>query len=1334
MNNTIQTLQNQSSNEVRDFLKTNLNNPSVMDDLVAQKEIALPLLLKNKAFFEEVIKAMITSTQDLEFFMDCCLEAHFIPPYSYVEEVVNSSPKGEQIYQDLLKAFPSIPVSVQLMMSLINLGKNQAALQTILLKPELQKPEILILMLKSQMNDDALIDLALNNQVVANKIMDDLAEAVNKSYSTPVIPYPDRMINQVLVKGNVGGLNPGSVLKHLSAILEEAALVKILNLFKKHKTEEEAKNRYYSYRNYKESLDWSPAFETIDGHLLRDFNISQAPVGSKFRESFITNSPDNGSDEELIEIAEKGSANAKLMPKILAEILTRSLTLIKQVSIDKFENGLPPGELADSARAKDEDYAKRIYLYESLSSKYRPALFKSMPKDKIPQVDNSRKKTYFFEAFQSLKKPSLAEFHEALSHGYDLNNFVKDTHQSSKKAGCENLSLSHDFLVSLTKEELLQLASTPIKMQGSCRYQYDDEDKGKNYPYKFSVAEAMIMKEKIGERDVFNNVDNKVAFLTSSELPEDEFKSVSESFQAEIFADSELLKAFLSRSAKTGEGSDFSSEIVEKLALHLTAAEIRKVADIPSYSFSDYLNIKGKDGEYVVSYELIKQKVNDKYAIEDTSFIQALSLRDPEYTKQLVAAYLKGNKGLSEFFGTAINIRRGKLDFFKKLDLELNSDPEEMVEKLFAKGGNLSDFRSNLLDYKATLKQYGKDREVLVDQVDLEKIPSEYGDLTNVQIKVARANFGYSWYGGNLDKDFSIPKHVSVQLITIGQNINSERVEPWTFKRLVDLNLPMVLEEGVSPLTRLSMATRGFPGLNLAQEAQSVMNNLETVNEWTVETCQLLEEQGLMITEPLVAKILENHSNKLLMMQWLSGRIGSLSKYMVQESEVTSYDSSDDERLSNEEKINKMQSLGLQVVPDEEFEILQIKNNLKNSGGTFAPVDVSKFSLTQKSELIKFIETEVDPRYKQLNLISSNIDTLEILTDYESMKVCYSLDEADLIRLLNIPSNMQSKKFLKAFKDLVSIGGGGFTYKVDTLKRITPIINPSVTLDLTDFVNTENVNAVAESETLESISLQVMLQVEQHADAIKANQIFLKGQKKASIFRFLRTCSQHGDNYIRDILEMINAVVNGLEGLENRVRTLKAEGYSEEDQQIITLNESINGLTSYLTEVAKMDEAKHMHDRLAKMASFITSDPIQPLGTDKYGKFEKSKEVEESLGYQLYFPKTRGDLQYLGDNNGWCVNRASSYGDNVIKKGNILLGICEKGKPSSRDNVVALAHFTKSGADNYSLEQLKWSSKKQGGRSNVDATGAFKHGEIISEIKTYLKEYNAKKALQGKEE
>lgn len=73
------------------------------------------------------------------------------------------------------------------------------------------------------------------------------------------------------------------------------------------------------------------------------------------------------------------------------------------------------------------------------------------------------------------------------------------------------------------------------------------------------------------------------------------------------------------------------------------------------------------------------------------------------------------------------------------------------------------------------------------------------------------------------------------------------------------------------------------------------------------------------------------------------------------------------------------------------------------------------------------------------------------------------------------------------------------------------------------------------------------------------------------------------------------------------------------------------------------------------------------------------------------------------------------------------MGICEKGSESTKENVIALAHYLNKGNGNYQLEQLKWSKRKKNGQTNVDATNAFSHGKIISEIKQYLKEYESKK-------
>jgi len=114
------------------------------------------------------------------------------------------------------------------------------------------------------------------------------------------------------------------------------------------------------------------------------------------------------------------------------------------------------------------------------------------------------------------------------------------------------------------------------------------------------------------------------------------------------------------------------------------------------------------------------------------------------------------------------------------------------------------------------------------------------------------------------------------------------------------------------------------------------------------------------------------------------------------------------------------------------------------------------------------------------------------------------------------------------------------------------------------------------------------------------------------------------------------------------------------------------------------------------------------------------RKTEETLGYKVFFPKTREDLIYLGDQNGWCVNYHKSYGDNVISRGNILIGICEPGTESARENVIALAPFLNEGRGSYQLEQLKWSSRRKNGNRNVDAARDFDHLKIKSIIVEYI--------------
>ena len=162
-----------------------------------------------------------------------------------------------------------------------------------------------------------------------------------------------------------------------------------------------------------------------------------------------------------------------------------------------------------------------------------------------------------------------------------------------------------------------------------------------------------------------------------------------------------------------------------------------------------------------------------------------------------------------------------------------------------------------------------------------------------------------------------------------------------------------------------------------------------------------------------------------------------------------------------------------------------------------------------------------------------------------------------------------------------------------------------------------------------------------------------------------------------------------------------------------------------------MDDIVHMHDRLVPLLEFIESDASQILGQDKFKNIEKFSGYKK-LGCKLYFPTTRGDVQYLGNENGWCVNQNSHYTDGVIESGNILVGICENDGEATKDDVVALAHYLKHGERDYSLEQLRWSTKVKDTK-NVDAANDFNHGLIISTIIEYLEEHRRIKEKEKKD-
>jgi hypothetical protein len=139
-----------------------------------------------------------------------------------------------------------------------------------------------------------------------------------------------------------------------------------------------------------------------------------------------------------------------------------------------------------------------------------------------------------------------------------------------------------------------------------------------------------------------------------------------------------------------------------------------------------------------------------------------------------------------------------------------------------------------------------------------------------------------------------------------------------------------------------------------------------------------------------------------------------------------------------------------------------------------------------------------------------------------------------------------------------------------------------------------------------------------------------------------------------------------------------------------------------------LDHPTDIHDRLVTIMQAFKKDPSQILGQDRFKPLEKP-DATKDLGCALYFPKTRGELVDLGQRYGWCVSTHSSYGDNVIQKGNILVALCRAGEKPHIDTVEALAHFVRRGPGDYYLEQMK-------GPRNADVSGRYNHRAILQAI------------------
>jgi hypothetical protein len=1278
--------------EQKSFIKEHLNDESFLDEVLSNKEKLLPILLKNKIVPDKIYQNFSTNEEDLNFLVNNLIEYKYIPTTHFIDTLVLAN--QDSLVNNLLKHFPSIPVNLQFLMKLVNSNAQESAITLIKSKKEFQKLEVLFPLIKSKTEDEELLAIAIQYP----EIKDYIVEKINQDSSH----FSEKFATYFI-------LNSDETSK-----LQLAVLCRIdLPFHAFHKALKEASRTQVSYGGRTKGnlieIPWSDEIEAIDDDMcFRKVLITSAPKGSKFRIDWVKINPNDASEEELLTLVK----NQQVSVSICDALLRCSLASIKQVDPEIFNEYMTPVRLTDIV---GRDPQKTKYFFEKLSAKFKPALRKVLPDSFLEAKDTSKRKSYFNDIFLAIKENDFDSFKLYSNKGYSLEQFSEDSTQSSKSRSCEITSVGTDLLQKLSKEEFLALI--PSKLRFSSFYGEDE-----NLRFKLTLKECLTVQQhaKYSEVSLYKMCSEQEEFLLSKKIEKGDISTIFQYNRDQIMKDSKLFKAYLLRTKE----SDFSfdDDDIKAFAEIFTSKELKKMAPSKNNQSGELVLLTCKDNEYYLEESDLLQMATMKNLLESSTFIQSLLTRNPELGKRVVQAYLAGNKELSELTGQNVKIHRQNVPEMQDLFNTLNDNPEEVILKVFKKGGKLSEFRRQFNNWDEQLEKHGKGKTVSIEEFEkfdqllaiAKKIPSLIVSVENYKVT-------------HQDDKESIKKIKNLEIKNIEITSGNEEliVAALKLKKLYPSANITSLQFNLPILTALKLTRSGLIQANL-RELVTQMNENPDFSGFSTQDIIDLTNNGLQLTDQIIQAIIDDATEQNGNIDFLFEKIGSLKGFIFNTRQSWRWS-------SNQEDLSEMiKKTGLLPLDEKGIKFLEFQKTILLSGPNFEPIQIKEYSTPEKTSLIKFIEKEVDQNYAKLNLLASNLDNIETLFPYNTMKTIHSLDESDIMSLFCIPKNVSAnKKIMKGIQDILTIKSQALAYTVSLYKDAIAAVNSSIELSVDDFLDFSDQSNVKESDTLRSLSDDVLNLVRERNKSFHGEIAILRNKEKRGINRFLKTASIYGKNGVKDIFDMIDQTLSGLEDL--KVQLTSNQNWTP--RQIEDSNVVINGVRNRLEEIATIDEAEGMHDRLVILLQFIQQNESEPMGQDKYIPLENSQAFIKDTGVNVFFPKTKGDLVYLGDENGWCVNYNSSYFEGVQQRGNIMLGLCPADQPAVRENVIALVHFIKNTNGDYRLEQLRWSSKLKDGKKNEDASSDFNHANILSHVYGYLKEYELeqKKAKEAED-
>lgn len=1320
----------------------------------------LPLILRVKYFPEKFYSNVLLNEQRAIDAIELLSDNKFTPGKTFFELLVQNTFKNA--IEKFVNLFPSVEVDSKDFTYLFNGGHFDTCLAITKMHHKFLKTEYVLTMLEAGLDDDILVDFVdnLSPCLIFNSYMDKVSlkqeskipnkaierDLARSSFHQMLLSRKNNYDQGIILSEILKRLSEERVKDFIKEIRELSALVA------KEEFDREGAMIFWKvkipYSTFFEDLEeenvvidaesrnWVGQETYTDGDqsywlkgklkpLLVMFD--DVPMDSRFRSVFIKNNPQKATVEELNSNEELFTDMAKVSGAKFF-LVNRPLEDIKKINVSWLKKHTTPSQYDE---LKDSETC--TYLYSVLNSNFRKRLMdkgKVTKNSEVVEAASKRKKSFFYEMVSAINSDNFEEYSKyAESKIYGLERFLQDTTQTSKSN--VSVSIGEKLLGKIPKEHLV----TILKTRASLITQYF----GDSFRLPYTLTPEEVMEMANGKPAliplIFSCTDIFALFKKSYEnIPA--LRNVFTRLVLDVRADGraalpkeEEIRELLIRyyAKESAIDKDFYYSLPNFLIKHLDKNEIKRSAGnilLRKSNFGSNLYLKDKNDEFVFDIQELmvgNSHLFSQYHIEST--LGHIKIRDKAFFAKIVKSYMNSPDDFKRLTGAEVTKVRvsGLKQYYEELT---QSKDDNIFSSLKRKllGTTLRMVENGEITEEQLLGAYLKleDGSILTNYV----FPSD-GIISN------QSDRELKWVEF-LKKNTWVFKKLKFQRAGLYLGDDDSKATNEMAKLIIDNKLSC---KGISISGKIDkidemldlLKLGGSPSANFLEVMNEVYNNTGSRPNALSDTSFLDSMSEFIVSAP------EEHVNSLLisgLFQLNSEFISKVisSKYYFRQHEYGFIPQAiskmivrnkDQSRvlLSNKDLYDRI----LEELPEEyhykiahadgsRMYLERFKDRAKYQGLDFEAIPLEKFSREEKIELVNFVIKNVDPRLAKFKILEKNLNGLDLMLNYSEFErvVPESTNTTKILTTFMVADGLKNnKKATKNLSDIINIKGISLIHKVNIFKEVVNFMSPKVKLDCYDIFDFSNIDDIKVTEEFNSLDHEVLNSLVSLYNSNPEAKI-CTGRDKKDTLRFLRSI---GD--IKELEDSIDMIKVSLSGLNNLNSALKNAIDAEEIEQI---KATILVVDSWLNEIIKMDNMKHVHDRLMVVSSFVKNDPTISLGQTNLNNIN-SHSFFKKFKHSLLFPKTIGELNLVGTHGKWCVNRSASYSEGVIKNRDILVTLCETEKPAIEKSkyLVHLVMSSKGDFRTYYCSQIK-------GVGNSTKTSHIDVNALIKEIIGFLEE------------